>query len=343
MKKLKLVTVVALGALISAGIFTACKKDGVDSVMLKSQKSLSQNMRTFTSMEELYAEIENVISLDEQELKTHEEAIGFCSFGRMAESIYYPIVAPIDENDLDFTPDQANEHIAEHPEYLELVLDEEGDYEFLPKYDGNIFRYVMNEDRMFQVGDTIFKVFKNAVIAASTADGITALFAVTEENIENAIENPIFHVLYQDIRIHKGNYGKSQTLYSPVASNGKERVKVEYSLILETWLPTMLIYQCNVLVRAQSRANKNTSCWTICTRTLNTDYSLEATIHQLKRTAGSRYTSSRPELKYERLVIPKSGYLVSGSNSINFVPYCYISKMYGRVWIATTTLSLARY
>ena len=71
--------------IVAAGVFNSCKKENVE----KSAAQTQDKMRTFTSVEELFKEIEKVNPMDVEELQEYERTIGFQSFGGMSESIYY--------------------------------------------------------------------------------------------------------------------------------------------------------------------------------------------------------------------------------------------------------------
>ena len=163
----------------SAGIFYACKKDGNEFMNGKGllMQSVSNGMRVFDSMEELVNEINRLDNMEEEELEAYENSIGFQSFGRMSESVYWQILRELgepfgveyfgdeemSEMDVEFTTEDAFVYVSLYPKYLEVLkstISEEGqeDYdidEFLPKYYLNRFRYVMNENRMFQVAERI--------------------------------------------------------------------------------------------------------------------------------------------------------------------------------------------
>jgi hypothetical protein len=141
-------------------------------------------------MDELDEEVNNVNSMNEEELRNHEEAMGFLSFGRAAEEIYFPIVNEIEESSSEFGYDQAMEYVSAYPEYLELIINEESEYEFLIKYDFSPFSYIMNTDRMFQVGDNIYKVFSWVILEAEL-EKADLLHNVTEEDIAERAEEII--------------------------------------------------------------------------------------------------------------------------------------------------------
>jgi len=207
-------------ALISI-LFFACKKDAqTDNLMQKIHKSGS-SMRTFSSMDELFEEVKRLMPMDEQEIENYENSIGFCSFGRMTNSIYYPIVEPIVENELEFDVDQAREYVIQYPEYLELITDENGEYAFVQKYRCELFRYIMNEDRLFQVGENVYKVFKEAIIS-TPIEKVGNLSAITEENIERIIRE-IDKEEYSEIDVFSSRIAKS-TADGDDTTGGKSRL-----------------------------------------------------------------------------------------------------------------------
>jgi len=244
--------VIILGVIVamitSAGVFYACKKDGNGFMNAKGSltPSVSNGMRVFNSMEELFNEINRLDNMEEEVLETYENSIGFQSFGRMSESVYWQILREIGEEhgyncelgaeemsgaDIEFTAEDAQVYLSQYPQYLELcskIVEGEEEYEFLPKYSYNQFRYVMNNDRMFQVEETVYKVFKNAVIYTSIGN-VNALYSITEDNIENVItdieiqeeagnEGPIFAFTYS-----KGSQkcGGNKGPYITEGTNGK--------------------------------------------------------------------------------------------------------------------------
>ena len=306
MKKSRLVTVIVAVVVVAGAVFYACKKD-VDNVMLKSHKSFPSNMRTFTSVEELFAEMETVRNMDEQELKNHEESMGFCSFGRMAESIYYPIAESITENNIELTAEQAAVYISEYPQYLEWILDEEGEYNFLPKYDGNPFRYVMNDDRMFRIEDNVYKVFKDVIITG-TLERITNLPYLDEEDFKRFIQEVIegkypgigiFCVINEGGTSGGGNVGigddptptycsgkygyeqKAQSDRAKAPTTGQVRVIATFQLYRYKYDQNEYHAQGTMLVRGQWRAgngNGNTG-WCIANKTLSGNITMEICVH----------------------------------------------------------------
>ncbi|MDR1793652.1 MAG: hypothetical protein LBR36_09510 [Bacteroidales bacterium] len=193
-------------AVASMIVLYACKKDASDKGSVTRLWKNSSSMRTFSDYDALFEEVESVSNMDETELRNHEMQIGFESFGRISDSIYRQILKDVgtsmgyscelgaeemNDADVEFTSEDAQAYVSLHPEYLTLCssITESGEeeYEFLPKYWNSQFRYVMNEDKMFKVGDNIFKVFDGAVLYTSIGNA-SDLYAITEANIDYILE-----------------------------------------------------------------------------------------------------------------------------------------------------------
>jgi len=173
----------ALGMMVVGGIvFYACKKDGTTPF-----KKNADNMRVFASWEAVYDEIEILYAMDKQGLEYYENGINFHSFGRKADAIYYHIVDSIMENNIALYEDLVAMYISQYPQYLQWVVDKDGENNFIPKYDCNPFRYIMNDERMFRVGDSVYKVFIGVILGISI-EKAESLSEITEENIEEVVE-----------------------------------------------------------------------------------------------------------------------------------------------------------
>ena len=378
--------------LIAAGVLYACHKDGKTAI----QKNASDNMRVFDSMDKLFEEIDNLEAMNEQDLEAYENTIGFQSFGRTAESIYWQILKERGEElgydcelggeamsdaDVEFTAEDAQVYVSQYPEYLEIrssvVEGGEKEYEFLPKYFLNRFRYVMNNDRMFQVDDNVFKVFKNAVIYTSVEDA-NVLYGVTEDNIENTINGILIHgaagengtisIFMQYAKKNKdsvvctncdidpptptGPCGKIGGTYnrdyieteSPVAANNKERVLGMFmcesgnSLIYDKYWTL----DAHVTIHAEWRGCKR-CMWISCKRTLHTDFHMEIWYQDCDGTPKihdyySQYTSREPEKDYVRKALYKDIDLSQNATYTHIRPSIY--NLCGDYWIATTSRHL---
>jgi hypothetical protein len=250
MKKVMMVAIaIMIAGIVAGSIFYACKKDGTTPFHKNSN-----NMRVFNSIEELLTEVDLVNSMNEEQLRSHEEEVGFLSFGRASDEVYHPIIAPIEEAEMEFSVEQASAYVAQYPQYLELVTDDNNEHVFITKYHSSHFRYVMNEDRVFKIEDKCYRVFQKTVLGSSN---IEQLLSISEEEIPTILKsfegkddnnfegsNGLF-LLYKEnfniVPVQKASpkaYCSSQctncysfTHESPVASNNKEKVVGNFSCV----------------------------------------------------------------------------------------------------------------
>jgi len=331
-------------------LFYGCRKDKVLNDGNKLIKQYVTNgMRVFDGMEDLHAEIDKVIAMDEQELQEYEDEINFLSFGRKAETIYYNIIEPYLDANEGLSAEQADYYISQYPEYLETMtvvfVEGEEEYEFVPKYDGNIFRYIMNENRMFQIQGIVYKVFYNVVIGLPI-DEMDILFGITEENVEEEMDNHNFDVLCCDSKIKMTTqkagtyyYKRYVEAYSSIAANGKERIYAAFQSCSENvWGTSNLIDAYGImLVRGLWRGCNNCR-WMHCRRTLNTNLEMQIKVlTYLVQSGSSKYNTGVPKYKYEKTVVPVERYI--WNEPCDYFPHI-VHYLQGKIWIATTTLDL---
>jgi hypothetical protein len=367
MNKLKISLLVVAACVLTV---ISCKKDGL---LLNQHKSLSSNMRTFSSMDELFKEVEKVNSMDEEELQKYEESIGFSSFGREADVIYYPIAIQIEKKEQEFTVEQAMDYVSKYPEYLELITDDDVDQVFISKYFSASFRYVMNTNRMFRVKEDIYKVF-NAIVFYTSIENADALYDITEENIwitiKDIIENgekaisvfsitpcrksllsPHLKVLIEELA--KKNGEGSNPVKEPHTPMGAcQRTSGCLSCKYITAVSPIAsnnkervlgefkyeYYKKNNSYRAEAKIyaqwrGGKKSVWVGCKRTLNTNYNVEIYADNTIWNVYSKYKSAKPEYSYTRELFSVTA---SYSNFANGSIY----NLCGKFWIATTTCIL---
>jgi len=307
-----------------------------------------ENMRVFANQESLHAEIKKVSAMNEQALRQYEMSVNFLSFGRKAETIYYNIVAPYQDTEVGLSAEQAEAYVSQYPDYLELwtvVFDgeEEEEYDFVPKYDGNYFSYIMNESRMFQIKGIVYKVFDKIVIGLPK-ENMEILFSITEDNVKDEMNNHDFDVLCCDKKMKTQKHGTYYysdrvDLESPVSSNGKEKITATFQSFAENSLGfyNAVTTYGTIFVRAKWRGGTKTNAWVNCLRTINTDMEMDINANGTIRMGWDKYKTPKTQYKHHVTVVPRKNQLWEKACEEFWHTVHYLE---GKIWIATVTLNL---
>ncbi|MDR3047423.1 MAG: hypothetical protein LBU51_07410 [Bacteroidales bacterium] len=217
-----------LGIAIVAIVFaSSCEKFNEDGFgTLKSGSGPSQvqlAMRNFPTIDLLLNEIDKTIAFSFNELVNYEQSHNFSSFGRQADQVLYGI----DTNFL--TSDAAIlQIISQNSDYIQKVEKNGEKYVETILYN-NIFRYVVNSEKMVRVDTLLFKAFENGLITCHF-NHYSELLQITENDFTKMQSNRTFTVIPKGgsstvVPITTG-FGWSQTR-EVTNSNGKEKVKIE--------------------------------------------------------------------------------------------------------------------
>jgi len=197
-------------------IFTSCEKEDANS----DESQTCSNMLYFDSEEELVAEMNCVSKMTLDEKVQWEKSKGFNSIEIAAEKLYKSI-KPDDFK----TKEEVVSFVKKNSDYLQLVEDENGEFELETCLDGNILKYFANSDGFFQVGDSIYKVYNEGTIATSSNN----FEDLKNYNFSEALQNSQFRCISN--RTHSSE--KSSTvgclLDDPIREDsGNERIKLYF-------------------------------------------------------------------------------------------------------------------
>lgn len=241
-------------ALIS--ITLSCSKE--ESILIENKPSVEIPILKFSSANEFDSIVSELVKLSEVELKAYEEAKGYMSFGRKAEEFYRSIRIE------DFkTTDDIMSFVEANSQYLQLIKDEDGELTLETKFYKRSDRYLLNEDMMYQVGDTIVKVLEQGVALASVND-INVSY-LKEINISTIDQGGNIKFVPNDnndlmLKSYENNCGVSHEWNS---TNGNDRTK----LIIEVTRPWETV-KCHFLARPYK---KTLRIWFQCSRTMMAD------------------------------------------------------------------------
>ena len=117
------------------------------------------NIPSFKSQEELTKSLEMVLSLNSEELKSFEESRNYLSFGYYANELESKASEIQNTNDF-------YSFVNQNENFLEVGLDDLGELALSVKYENQPLRYLMNVDRIFNVGNRYYKVFENGIASS---------------------------------------------------------------------------------------------------------------------------------------------------------------------------------
>ncbi|MDR0830444.1 MAG: hypothetical protein LBN95_10105 [Prevotellaceae bacterium] len=170
-------------AAVAVGMSACQKAELADNNLPVKQKAtfapVSANIRVFNSDDDVLAEVNKIAEMSFVDLCAYENSFGFNSFGKNAD-FAYDILKEQDENFKSIA--DVRNALTIHSEYLQLLEDNE-EYTLETKLYDSPFKYIVNNEKMYQVQDTLVKVLENAVICAPI-ENYKILLSLDEAEIE---------------------------------------------------------------------------------------------------------------------------------------------------------------
>jgi len=247
--------------LTSAFIIMSCSKE--ESVLQEKDSqlisTLNNDLLKFDSFDEYQKTVSEVVSMKLDTLIAYENQRGYKSFGRTCDEFYKSI------NMDDFKSlEEIKSFVKANSNYLQLIEDENGELELETKLYKSPNRYLLNNYRMFQIGDTVFKEFESGIIM-TRFENISDLKNAGNQ-INSLVQDDRF--IYVPNNLNTTNNLKSTnsscgTEYSETSTNDKNRLKVE--LKIEKSLGKLKNHYI------QRPYKKTLGVWFWCSRTMAAD------------------------------------------------------------------------
>jgi len=184
MRKLFLFTIAVAISLVACDKKSEMLDNNTDS-SVRSKTPVSNSIRYFESYDELSEEIDKVNSMSFDDLVAYEAELGFNSFGKLADMAYEEVAQYQDEYE---SIEEVRNAIAQYSDYLQLI-EEKGEYSVETKLYRRGTKYIVNEDRMYQVQDTLIKILEN-VLVETHIDYYELLSQINDENYKYYDNNP---------------------------------------------------------------------------------------------------------------------------------------------------------
>ena len=182
MKKFRYIIATLFVVAIGAGIFWACQKEDVDNTQIKQKSFNANGLMYFSNFDEFLNTIDELYAMDFDELCAYENTNGYTSFGRESEEVYYNSL----EVDSLSTDEEIQSFVNAHSDFVQIYTDYDGEQLYVPILFDHPFRYIINNNRMFQIGDIIYKVFNSGIasILNSSTNSYEMLLNLSESDLE---------------------------------------------------------------------------------------------------------------------------------------------------------------
>lgn len=207
-------------------VLFSCSKTSIE-IPLQENKIKINNALKFNNYAE-FIQIWNAVTSNDATginniLKTQ---FNYASFAEEADDFY----DSIDWESFNTSEEMIN-FLNAHQIYFSISQDDEGDMLIEPVVSNNLMRMFMNEDRLFQIGDSVFRVFEKVTIGTNTSN-IQVFEGINESNIAQIIGNDdvfIFSEQGFSMQLKDGAHhcGFQQ---SKTETNDRERVKMEITV-----------------------------------------------------------------------------------------------------------------
>lgn len=146
--------VLALIFLLTFGLFSCSKDDLVDQNLKNSISDIF-----YFADDATHNDIRNkVLAMNLDELRAYEDSLGYCSFGRKCDEIYNNI----DEDEF-LSEEDITKFVEMNSEYLQFI-DIDGELYLETVLYDNPNRYLINDDKVFQIGEYVYKVFADGMV-----------------------------------------------------------------------------------------------------------------------------------------------------------------------------------
>lgn len=154
MKATKTTLIVGLLAMVFLAV--GCKKEKMEESAKTDTSTSVVDMLRFSTSDELFVYLENAEANNKEE--------GFVSYGKMADDVYYSI----NPEEMFSSMDEVIDYVLEHRDLFQLILGSDGEYTIETRMYDHPFRNIANQDGIFQVGDTLYRIIEGGYVYSSS-------------------------------------------------------------------------------------------------------------------------------------------------------------------------------
>jgi len=269
-----------------------------------------KNIMRFDSYEALSLAIERSLEMsmasNVMRAPGQETSNGFVSFGELADMAYEEVAQYQDDYK---SIEEVRAAVAQHSDYLQLIQDENGEYELETKLYQSPTKYIVNVDKMYQVKDTLVKTLEEYTILTPEKN-YSELLKVNETNIDSYLNNSEFVVIMEKDR-KPASLGR--TLYGEKSDKGgSDKRHRRLTAKFELWMyyneaGYQYVYEyCAMTIKSQRKDMWNV-CWYQWARQIN--YSVNLDVYTETKTFHFPFSGG-----YNRWKIDDIAYFVHSGN-----------------------------
>jgi hypothetical protein len=217
--------IVLLFPLLGLLLFS-CEKEGdlrTDSIQ---ERSLSiEDVPNYADFDELNIKLDELNSMGEDERRIYEASVGTKSLLTLTYEVYEDL-----EYDSLGSIDELNAYISQNSNLIELRTVGENDTECYPIFSDNPYSVVANEDRLFSVGDMVFKVFDDGLVATK-AENFNDLVALAGTSVLGVPDDEEFLISLFNSEDFSGKNSSAckpkRNVEREESANGNDRTKLK--------------------------------------------------------------------------------------------------------------------
>lgn len=148
--------------------FISCQKDNLMTIN-------KLDLMVFESQEDFQRAIEEISSLNIDEIIKHEDLTGFISFGRKCDEFY----RTVDQKNFN-SMEEFKSFVNDNSDFIQLFFDDNGELELETKFHDRLDKYFLNDKQIYQIGNNIYRAFDSGTVV-STIDNYEELSKTSNE------------------------------------------------------------------------------------------------------------------------------------------------------------------
>ncbi len=299
-------------AIVGVGV-VACKKANINSATSNESKlenSPTDDIRVYKNSDAFYDEVNMILAMEHEERCAYENSLDYVSLGRYADGLYLAV------NPENMSDDELRTYASANSEFLSIVQ-KDGEEYYETVFGDNPFRYMMNKNRMFQVGDKLYKVFPDGLVIANPSE-LVALQNYNPSKLKES-HSQFSISLFERNEIEEKDVAHNCGLsFSGSQTNGSNRTNMNiFSWVSYDSSPNIGAFNVirnEFVIRPYK---KTAGIWYYCIRTITYDVRLAMDIQESNGTWTREFSTKSGTTSASKVGYLMTGRLTLGSTAPN--------------------------